>query len=384
MATRNYVGLTEQDPIPSHTPYVDGGETDTDGDDDETHGHSISLGQMVPRLRPSTVASHGVSRICNIVVDSADRNLFSEPLYAFHVHFASQRSEVGGCTVGRRLRDVTKIQCAQLFFPIANEVFHTVHHAGALVPVLNTPRRLRLRLEPLSRSSDEIASTRADFEDAYQVMAQDTADYQAKFLPFDGALNGFAAPEHLQSLHVHLEPDAVQFQLLVREAVEAARDPRAALALPTLDLYPFAALLYDRGTRTLKVTLTKSIDRRLVAPGYLFGFARLSFEAETAFEAALSARAARRDERFVVVEVESDPEADERITAITLQLEFTTREATAAHGGLDAAQHSFLLDIDHLSNNVLLSHAMQYMLRLDIDYHARTLVTSHAAPEVVA
>lgn len=385
--------------MPLHGPYVMTPHTSDDDDsgeeeEEEERGATThrrrgpplnSLGAVLPTLQMTTVATHNVAKTGNVFVSSADRNLFLEPLYDFRVHFGSHRSEIGGCSVERRMRNVTRVRCAEVVFPIHHEVFTTLPRAET-VRIAQYPR-LHLFLDPMARSRDEIGATGQAMQDAYQIMVPrvrmkssevTAAEHFVQFIPSDTATNHLETPVNLQSMQVRVEPSAWHHDMLVREEVPRLRTGRA-LQLPTLDLYAFSALVYDRATHTLTATFATPLDTRLVKVGHVLTFARVTFDDCAAYENYCEALQWWIDQQhhFAVVGVTL---TDDEMSVDSVQLHFEFTTVQIAEFNLQHAVASFDLDTQEDERNVMLNHALQYQMRVEVDYLAPTLTTVHAEP----
>ena len=151
---------------------------------------------------------------------------------------------------------------------------------------MTTYQRLHLFLDPQSRTREEVGATGADLQDPYQVMIPDTVGHFVKFLPYDTATNLLDTPINLQSLRIRIEPNAQRYEPRVRDAIprRSITQTTSALQLPTLDLYTFSAIVYDRSSKTLAITFTAPLDERLLKIGYVLSLVRLAFDAEAAYE----------------------------------------------------------------------------------------------------
>lgn len=337
----------------------------------------ISLGGMLPQSAYTASTTYNATKHRNVVVDSADRSLFYEPLLSFRVQFGDKRGEHDGCSVPTRLRDVTKLRCSQCVFPITNEVFTSKYYQDAKIEA-QTYQRLLLSIN-LSRY--DVTASNDVLGNPYHILVPDSAGYFVKFIPLDTAADSWDTPINVASLQLTVEPSAFRHDALVRHD--------RPLSFPTLDIYPFSAIVYDRLASTLSVTFTTPLDERFIQTGFFLSFERIKFIDPTEYERQLQLYI-REARHFMVVSVtkkgfesdtftlkkfdsSQDGYIHKKITGVLLHFEFDP-----AAPGVGADQYAFDLDTRNTLDNVVLNRAFQYQLLLDIEYRTKTLVSEEA------
>ena len=346
----------------------------TDDDGTVARVTDISLGGMLPQSINTANTTYNTTKHRNIVVDSADRNLFHEPLLSFRVCFGDKKTDQG-CSVPTRLRDVTKLRCSQCVFPISNELFTSKYYEDAQITA-QTYQRLFL---DMGLSRYDVTASNDLLNSPYHILIPDSSGYFIKFIPLDNADDSWDTPINIPSLQLTLHPSAFRHDTLVRHD--------KPLTFPTIDIYPFSAIVYDRITSTLSLTFTTPLDERLIRTGFFLSFERIKFIDTTAYEQQLQ-QYINETRHFMVVSVAQkgfesdtltlkkfDSSQDgyiyKKITGVLLHFVFDPDTE-----GVDADQYAFDLDTRNALDNVVLNRGLQYQYLFEVEYRTKTLVSA--------
>jgi len=315
----------------------------------------------------------------NLIIDSGDRDIFTEPLLSFHAHFGEIKDK--GCSVPFRLQNITKLRCFLCIFPM-NDMYTSKYYEDAKVSAL-TFQKLFLYLDQQPKRF--FSASNDTLHNPYQILIADSLGYFVKFVPLDNVVDSWETPvNYMSSLQITVRPSAS----LYNPSAHSARP----VTFPSLDVYPFSAIVYNRLAKTLTVTFATPLNERLVEPGQLMTFARIKFDQSTDYEIQLQ-NYIDQQRQFMVVAVttqgtESDAATtnlfdtsrdgyrDKKITSVLLHFEFDS-DAT----NVDGEQHAFDLDTLEVLHNVLFNRAFQYRLLFEVEHRTTALTNEESATE---